>query len=365
LIESHCFQYFNTKSKIQNPKSKIKMSVFKKVRNWIDGDSSETVLEEAARDAQVKPRSIAEEFIVKLARSVEDVMQREMVPLPQGTTLIPTEYTIFLSDEDDKEWQGVKRRGLEQGLYHVLAERAKEISGKKKLETQSFGVTLRVDGTLAKGDVRVQHSWDDNAQEKTSILSGGKPKSVPPTPIQPKIANPVAPIPYVPPQPVVPTPLSNEPPPTMMQGNIPNYNVSPPSYTPPQSSYTPPQSYTPPVSGEGEEMTHVKKRVTELFKLEIWRGGVRQNLVPVFQNEISIGRGSKSKPVDISLPGDPEISRRHVTIVLDQSGTFWLINEGRNPALVSNREIPMGQRAKVNPGETIAICTYLLRVQPR
>ena len=75
-------------------------------------------------------------------------MQRELVPLPQGTTIIPSEYAIFLSDADDKEWQGVKRRGLEQGLYHILAERAKEIAGKRKLETKSFVIELRVDGTL-------------------------------------------------------------------------------------------------------------------------------------------------------------------------------------------------------------------------
>ncbi len=118
-----------------------------KVRKWIDGESAELVLEQAARDAQVKPRSIAEEFIVKIARAVEQVMQNEMVPLPQGTTIIPSEYIIFLSNEDDKEWQGAKRRGLEQGLYHILAERAKEIAGKKKLETKSFVVELRVDGT--------------------------------------------------------------------------------------------------------------------------------------------------------------------------------------------------------------------------
>src|SRR5947207_4856031 len=110
------------------------MSTLEKVRRWIDGDTSELVLEQAARDAQVKPRSKAEEFIVKIAREVERVMQAEMVPLPQGTTIIPSEYIIFLSSEDDKEWQGVKRRGLEQGLYHILAERAKEIAGKKKLE---------------------------------------------------------------------------------------------------------------------------------------------------------------------------------------------------------------------------------------
>src|SRR5437773_3652925 len=154
-----------------------KLSVLEKVRRWIDGETAELVLEEAARNAQVKPRSQAEEFIVKIARAVEEVMQREMVPLPQGTTIIPTEYAIFLSDADDKEWQGIKRKGLEQGLYHILAERAKELAGKKKLETKSFVLELRVDGTLEKGEVRVQHSWEDSSSNKTGVLA--RPKSLP------------------------------------------------------------------------------------------------------------------------------------------------------------------------------------------
>ena len=103
-----------------------------KVRKWIDGESAELVLEQAARDAQVKPRSIAEEFIVKIARAVEQVMQDEMVPLPQGTTIIPSEYIIFLSNDDDKEWQGAKRRGLEQGLYHILGRTSQRNRRKEK-----------------------------------------------------------------------------------------------------------------------------------------------------------------------------------------------------------------------------------------
>src|SRR4030095_6413928 len=154
------------------------MSVLEKVRRWIDGESAELVLENAARDAQVKPRSKAEEFIVKIAREVESVMQNEMLPLPQGTTIIPTEYTIFLNADDDRQWQGVKRRGLEQGLYHILAERAKEIAGKKKLETKSFVIELRIDATLEPGEVRVQHSWEDSTSNKTGVLS--RPKEMPP-----------------------------------------------------------------------------------------------------------------------------------------------------------------------------------------
>jgi hypothetical protein len=335
------------------------MSVLDKVRRWIDGDTAETVLEEAARDAQVKPRSVSEEFIVKLARAVEEVMQREMVPLPQGTTLIPSEYIIFLSEEDDKDWTGVKRRGLEQGLYHILAERAKEISGKKKLETQSFAVELRVDGTLEKGDVRVQHSWDDSSSNKTSILSRPKPQQqIPPAPPQPKPANQVTPLPnFTPPGQVTAT--SNNPPPTVAQLNVQQH--LPPTQQPQPIPYQPPYE----AGDSAEELTHVNKRTAELYKLEIWRSGVRQNVVPIFQNEISIGRGSKSKPVDIPLAGDPEISRRHVTLVLNEQGNYFLLSEGRNPAIVNNFEVPMGQRVSVAPGVPIVVCSYLLRIQPK
>ena len=310
------------------------MSVLDKVRNWIDGESAETVLEEAARNAQVKPHSRAEAFIVKIAKAVEEVMQNELVPLPQGTAIIPTEYAIFLSETDDKDWQGVKRKGLEQGLYHILAERAKEIAGKKKLETQSFAVELRVDGTLEPGDVRVQHSWDDASSNKTSVLS--RPKEMPKPPVQPQTHNP-------PPSPnFVQNPSSN-------------------AYQPPVQ-----QMNAPPIETDGEEMTHVQKRQTpELYRVEIWRGGVRQSVVPVYQNEISVGRGSKSKPVDIALEGDPEISRRHLSLQTDGRGNFALTSEGRNPAMINNQELQTGQRIQVSAGVPIAVCSYLLKIQPR
>lgn len=315
------------------------MSVLDKVRRWIDGDTAELVLEQAARDAQVKPRSKAEEFIVKIAKAVEAVMQAEMVPLPQGTAIIPSEYTIFLSGEDDKEWQGVKRKGLEQGLYHILAERAKEIAGKKKLETRSFVIELRIDATLEKGDLRVQHSWEDSNANKTGVLT--RPKSLP------EIAPPAMPTP--PTSPVVQVPTAKQTPlrPVVTQ---PNVNIQ-------QAVPIPPE--------EGEEMTHVASRATELYRLEVWRGGVRQNVVPIFQKEIVIGRGSRSKPVDIPLAGDVEISRRHLTLVTDGAGNFWAVNEGRNPAAVNNYELPAGRRFALAPGAALNICSYMLRIQPK
>jgi len=112
-------------------------------------------------------------------------------------------------------------------------------------------------------------------------------------------------------------------------------------------------------------MTHIKSRVAELYKLEIWRGGVRQNVVPIYQKEIVVGRGSKSKPVDISLAGDVEVSRRHLTIVTDGAGNFWAVNEGKNPAAINNYELPAGQRVAVTAGVPLNICSYMLRIQPR
>ncbi|NNE67073.1 MAG: DUF3662 domain-containing protein [Pyrinomonadaceae bacterium] len=308
------------------------MSVLEKVRRWIDGESAELVLEKAARDAQVKPRSSAEEFIVKIAKAVEEVMEREMVPLPQGTTIIPTEYIIFLGEKDDSEWQGAKRRGLEQGLYHVLAERAKEIAGKKKLETKSFAVELRVDGTLEEGEVRVQHGWEETSSGKTSVLSrkGGG--------ITPKLDNPVPP-----------------------QAPPPNFTSQPPAA--PVQSQNPPST---PVAGANppEELTAVSPRKQTLFFLEVWRSGIRQNVLPVYKNETVVGRGSKSKPVDIALPGDPEVSRRHLVVYLDQLGNYSVVNEGRNPAMINNAELPIGQAVSVTPGQPIMVCSYMLRIQP-
>lgn len=342
------------------------MSVLDKVRRWIDGESAELVLENAARDAQVKPRSNSEEFIVKIARAIEGVMQAEMLPLPQGSTIIPTEYTIFLSNEDDKEWQGVKRRGLEQGLYHILAERAREIAGKKKLETKSFVIDLRIDGTLAKGDIRVQHSWEDSSTNKTGVLARPKSAASGNLPAKPPVSTSQA-TPFQPPQaprgsaPAAYSPPSHQQPPDFTRMHQ-TFQQQAPPHTDPNAGNARP---IPIVSDDAEVLTNVKKRVTELYKLEIWHSGVRQNVVPIFNKDTSVGRGSRTKPVDIALAGDPEISRRHLTLITDGVGNFWVVNEGRNPASLGNYELPEGQRVPLTPGTNLNIGAYILRIQPR
>lgn len=309
-----------------NERSRSELSVLDKVRKWIDGDSAELVLEQAARDAQIKPRSRAEEFIVTIAREVESVMQSEIVPLPQGTVIIPTEYVVFLSKEDDAEWRGIKRRGLEQGLYHILAERAREIAGKRKLETRSFAIALKVDATLEKGTVRVQHTWEDAESGKTGVVA--RPATKPALP--------------------APTP----------RATAPVVRVAPPA----ENEMTEVSERR--SESDGEEMTKVAPRKSELYKLEVWRGGTRESVIPIYEAEIVVGRGSRSKPVDIPLRGDNEISRRHLTISFTQNGGFKIMNEGRNPAAVAGKELPIGQQIEIAAGTPIAVCSYLLRIVP-
>src|SRR6266850_4316749 len=143
------------------------LGLIESIRKWIDGESGEDLLE--AADESSRPRRVWEEFLVKIAREVEAVMQQEMFTPPGGPTYIPREYIVYLSTEDDKEWQGDKRRGLEQGLFHVLSERAHELSGQTQLAAKSFAVELRVDGTLNKGEFRVQAVWDETESGHTMV----------------------------------------------------------------------------------------------------------------------------------------------------------------------------------------------------
>jgi hypothetical protein len=284
------------------------------IRRWVDGEDSDDPL--ARTEEQARPRRVWEEFLVKIAREVEAVMQREMFTPPGGQTFIPPEYIVYLSPEDDKEWTGDKRRGLEQGLYYVLSERAKELSGITKLQTKSFAVELRVDGTLEKGQFRVQPVWD-TTQNATQT--------------------------QVTPRPAIKETIG-------MDANAATGEAS--------------------ETGENpeSEVTQVRPRVEELYSLEIWREGARQRVVAVTKPEITIGRGSRSVAVDVAVKGDPEISRLHAVLEKDAEGRYWLTSKGRNSTIIKGgkgeREAPREERTEVFPDEQIEIGAYTLRIQP-
>src|SRR6266851_1950048 len=275
------------------------MGLIDSIRRWIDGETTDDLLEEA--DEHAKPRRVWEEFLVKIAREVEACMQREMFTPPGGPTYIPREYIVYLSNDDDKDWQGDKRRGLEQGLFHVLSERARELAGSVQLQTKSFAIELRVDGTLNKGEFRVQPVWDETEAGHTMVT------------VRPATAASAG---------------------------------APSTAAPSEGGAEADDTGT--GSPEGE-VTVVRPRVVELYSIELWREGVRQSVVPITKAEITIGRGSKSVSVDLPLKGDPEISRVHATLTFDDQGRYWLTPKGRNPTLISGREASREQRTPVQP----------------
>ncbi len=260
---------------------------------------------------------------MKIAREVEAVMQREMFTPPGGLTYIPREYVVYLSAEDDKDWQGDKRRGLEQGLFHVLSERARELSGSNQLAAKSFAVELRVDGTLEKGQFRVQAVWDETESGHTQVNARVGATS----------------------QPGTPAVNLNDTIRERADGSRGDTEAGEES--------------------EPGEQTVVRPRIKELYSVEVWRDGVRESVVPVTKPEITIGRGSRSITVDLPLKGDPEISRVHAVLTRENDGRYWLVPKGRNPTLVAGREIPREERTEVLPDQKVAICNFVLRIQPK
>jgi hypothetical protein len=285
-----------------------KMSWFERLRKWIDGE------EDLDETGQPAPRSKWDDFLVAVAREVEQCMQREMFTPPGGPTYVPREYVVFLSTDDDAEWQGEKREGLERGLFHVLSERARELAGDNEFQTKSLTVELRVDPTLEPGHFRVQHVWDSEAQK------------------------------------------------TM---------VKPRRRAEPARQDTPSAGLETIAEPRGDEATIVRPRkaAEPTFSVLVRRNvpgadTAPPDVRPFFKDEISIGRGSSTVTVDLRLEGDMEVSRNHAEIKKDGEQEYTLTCKGANAiTLGDGREINNGESAPVKPGDVITICSYELQIQ--
>lgn len=280
---------------------------FETLRKWIDGE------DDLDEQGEPKPRSKWDDFLVTVAREIEASMQREMFTPPGGPTYVPREYMVFMSSQDDAEWQGEKREGLERGLHYVLSERAKELAGDNEFQTRTLTVELRVDPGLEAGRFRVQHVWDTEAQ-KTMV----KPR---------KRAEPVPPV---------------------------------------------PDDLVTVAEKTDEESTIVRPRKSfePAFSVLVRRNVPGGDTAPpdirsFFKDEIIIGRGSSRVSVDLRLEGDLEVSRQHAALKKNGDGEYTLACKGANPiAIGDGREILNGESAAVKPGDKISICSYELFIQP-
>lgn len=266
---------------------------FSEFKKWLDGEEAAAIEKESPR-----VRREWEEFLISIAREIEVVLQREMFTPPGGPTYIPPEYLVFLSHADDAQWQGSKREGLERGLNYVLAERVKELIGEQEVQTPSFAVELRVDGTLEKGKFRVQPVWDISS---------------PMTEIRPR------------------------------------------------STKTPEPPRAVSASTQENEATIVRPRVPLLSILVTGENNATKTH-HFHQLPIIIGRGSKEAPVDLQLEGDLEVSRKQAVIERLGNDAFVITCEGRNPIEVDGLEFQQGEYIEVKAGQTIKVGAFKLRI---
>src|SRR5882724_8172654 len=282
------------------------MGLLTEFRKWLDADEEES--KAIASDQDIKPRNKAEEFLVGVARAVEKSMIAEMFTPPGGPTYIPKEYVVYLSTADDDEWRGEKRRGLEQGLYHVLSERASAIASEQQIQASSFAVDLKVDGTLAQGQYRVQAVWDTETAK--TMVKARKPAT---------------------------------------SGSLPAADAD--------ATRVRPRS-----APADEEATLVQSR-KPLFSIVVKKTGAEIERRDFSQRSVTIGREAKTAKVDLALPGDMEISRRQALIKFED-GRFTVTCEGKNSILIGGSELIQGKSAEVEPGKQISIGDFSLELIP-
>jgi len=283
--------------------------VFDKLKKWIDGEDE---LDEQADEQTQQQRSRWNDFLVAIAREIEATMQREMFTPPGSPTYIPREYIVFLNPEDDAEWQGEKREGLQRGLHYVLSERAKVLAGDNEFQTSSFAVDLRVDPSLERNRFSVKPVWDPET-EKTRV-----------------------------------TPRKQQPAEDDEKTEV-RPRTSP--------------------AADDEEKTKVKPRkpAVPLYSLAVRslaEPNATVNGIDIYKEEITIGRGAKSQSVDVLLEGDMEISRVHARLKKVADDRFVITCTGTNPIELSGgRELNKDQSAELQRGDRVVLCSYEMIIQ--
>lgn len=99
------------------------------------------------------------------------------------------------------------------------------------------------------------------------------------------------------------------------------------------------------------------------YSIEITKDGQLQRVEHTSKTLLTVGRGAIGKPVDLTLQGDLTLSRLHLILERDESGSFWMTAKGQNPVLVNGRVIPKDRSIAVDVGQAIDICSYSIVIR--
>ncbi len=262
--------------------------VLLKCQAWIDDEKY------VPRTFRNKSRS--DEFAEKIMSALEDEMVNQKFGFQSDKIYLPTKYSIRISCEDSREFVGRKREVLVGELNRFVERCLRMLS----IETnRNIFVELFSSAELEKGEININHKWEESYQPKISFNSK--------------------------------TDFAED-------------------------------TIVAPAFWEDEE-TVVSKRLKQLYCVNILHRGVWQNSFPVFQPEITIGRGSSSFPVDLKLKNDLEISRQHAILAYQPDDLLSLSIVGQNPVKIGENFVSAGQTANLNWEDNFQIGNYVLNVQ--
>jgi hypothetical protein len=272
---------------------------FDTLRRWIDGEDA--ILEDAPKQVQSKWN----DFFVAVARELSDTIEEEMFTPPGGPTYIPLQFWLFLNPEDNAEWQGEKRNGLERGLQHILMERAQTLAGQSGLQSSTLAIEIHSDAAVERNRFRIQPIWDA-ISEPTKVKQTKTKKLKEPTPASDGEPNEE----------------------TLIRQRKPCFMLS-------------------------------LKRTGDKAKKET---SINH---PFRKNDIVIGRGSAKNniDVDLKLSGDMEVSRVQARLKQINTDTYQLTCLGANPILLNEKyEVMKGDSVTIAATDKITIGSYELTI---
>ena len=289
---------------IENDVTQRFQEILNRCQSWIDNEKY------IPKKFKIKSRS--DEFAEKIVHELETVMIREKFCFRNGKIFLPTFYFVEISPADNFEFRGQKRDILGEELNKFVERYLRMFSIESR--RTSF-VQVVANSKLKKDEIKVIHQWEENYSPKISFNDYSKNvESVESEDFSEKTVVASA---------------------FWIKGDV----------------------------KEEECETLLGKKFIPLYKLEITRNGITQNTLPVFHNEIIIGRGSQTRPVDVSLPDDLEISRQHASLIQQTKDVFKLSILGRNAAFAAEQYVAPGRNAILTWGNDFQIGSYLLSIQ--
>jgi len=280
--------------------------ILRKCQAWID--------DEKYVPKKFKTKSWSDDFVEKVLHKLEEEMIKQKFGLQNDKIYLPTKYFIWISSEDSFEFSGIKRELLIQEL-NKFVERCLRMLG-IEYHDQNF-VQIYASTDLQQGEIKVIHQWEESYSP--SILFNGEQSAAKSDDFED---------------------LSEE-----------NTIIVPRRWEN-NSRET-----------ETGSETVVGKRSHKFYSLDIWRDGTRQNNLPIFQSEVTLGRGSPSLEVDVALKGDLAISRRHAVLTYRENNSFNLSVTGQNSIFIGDKTVFTGQTMSFNQDEIVQIGSYVLKMQ--